>query len=318
MSVFGARSIRLRLWWTALLVLIALGGAGLAVAADRPQNPLTRPELTWRADRNAQAWIEALADELALVDQAIVDLSGRGRQVLSQLQALDIEKMRAARTEGVEINAAMEIAIERLSSTRSVALAGVDEWRLGPQARSLLEQLSSASLSAEQVPTFWRGLAADAERVAGLVDALMVHDELVFRATTAGRQSRWGEALALMGQAAGPLGDATNVRDELAGSANVETLDDLLGRYRAYDAALVALYTYVRATGLQEGEEFDALQQSLERALAALPTDTSSMSVIVSELAGPSLTAWLVAIEAAHGDILDALAAFAAPDSDAP
>jgi len=299
----------MRLWWTALLVLIALGGAGLAVAADRPQNPLERPELTWRADRAAQPWIQALADELALVDRDIVELSRHGRQVLSQLQALDLEPMRAAQAAGVEVSGGLTVTLERLSDVRQKALLAVDVARLGPLARNALLLLSDATVTAQQVPAHWRDLATDGDRVAGLVDALLLHDGLVLRATTAGRQAQWDDALEFMSQAADPLGDATEVRDALADGGSVATLDDLIRRYRTYDEALIALYTYIRETGRQQGAQFDTLQRTVERASQALPTDTRSLSAIVSEAAGPSLTEALVAIEAAHGDILDALAA---------
>jgi hypothetical protein len=299
----------MRLWWTALLVLIALGGAGLAVAADRPQSPLQRPELTWRADRAAQPWIQALADELTLVDRDIVELSRHGRQVLSQLQALDLEPMRAAQAAGDEVSGGLTVILERLSDVRQNALLALDVSRLGPPTRNAVVLLSGATVSAQRVPAHWRDLATDGGRVAGLVDALLRHDGLVFRATTAGRQAQWDDALEFMSRAADPLGDATEVRDALADAAKVVTLDDLIGRYRTHDEALVALYTYIRETGRQAGQQFDTLQRAVTQAKQALPTDTRTMSVIVSEAAGPSLTEALVAIEAAHGDILDALAA---------
>jgi len=317
MTVLRAPRVRLRLWWTALLVLIALGGAGLSAVADRPQNALQRPELTWRTDRNARPWIQALADELATVDLRVVDLSGHGRQVLSQLQALDLEQVRAAQAAGDEISAALEVTVEDLSVVRANTLAQIDQSRLGTPTRSALEQLSSAIVSAQKVSAHWRALAVDATRVAGLVDALLSHDGLVSRATTAGRQAEWDDALTLMSQAADSLGDATDSRDALAGGSNVATLDDLLVRYRAYDGALAALYTYVRDTGRQEGEQFDTLQLAVEHAHQALPTDTGTISMIVSEAAGPSLTEALLSIEAVHTDILDALATLADLDSGA-
>jgi len=299
----------MRLWWTALLVLIALGGAGLAVAADRPQNPLQRPELTWRADRAAQPWIQALTDELTIVDRDVVEISRHGRQVLSQLQALDLEPMRSAQAAGDEIIGGLTVMLEHLSDVRQNALVALDVSRLGPSTRTAVELLSSATVTAQQVPAHWRDLATDGGRVAGLIDALLRHDGLVFRATTAGRQAQWDDALEFMSQAADPLRNATEVRDALADGGDVATLDDLIGRYRTYDEALVALYTYIRETGRQAGERFDTLQRAVERAQQALPTDSRTMSVIVSEAAGPSLTEALVAIEAAHGDILEALAA---------
>ena len=54
-----------RVWWTALLVLIALSGAGLAVAAGRPRNPAQRPELTLETIRGDIGAAIAPVDELS-------------------------------------------------------------------------------------------------------------------------------------------------------------------------------------------------------------------------------------------------------------
>jgi hypothetical protein len=308
-TVLRARSLRLRLWWTTLLVLIALGGAGLAVAADRPQNPVQRPELTWRADHAAEPWIKAVADELRSVEADVTDLSEEGRAVLGELQALDLERMRASITAGDTTSTDMEAAIQRLQGVHNDALAEIDEWRLGPATSAVLEQLNTALASANLVSGYWHGLTTEANRVAGLVDAFLRHDGLVFRATTAGRQSNWDDALAFLDQATGPLTQAASVRDALAPTVDVSTLDDLIDRYRAYDGALTAVYTYLRDGGRQQGLEFDSLQAAVDQAQAALPGDTTAMSVIVSDAAGPSVTDALVAIESAHGDILAALSA---------
>lgn len=308
MTLIDAAEVRTRLWLTALLVLVALGGAGLASAADRPQKEAQRPELTWRADRNAQPWISALADELQTVDGFVVDLSRHGRDVLGRATALDVDHMNEAVAAGDQVSNELDDAVGHMLAVREDALATIEEWRLGPPARTLFEQLAGAATGAQEVSASWQGLAADAQRVAGLVDALLRHDGLVFRATTAGRQANWDDALSFLQQALVPMVEATEIRNVLASNATVDTLDDLLERYRAFDGALTDLYTYIRDTGRREGRDFDALQTEVDRAQAALPVDTSAMSVIVAEAAGPSITEALVAIERSHGDILEALA----------
>ena len=314
MTVLDARSVRLRMWWTTLLVLIALGGAGLAVASDRPQNPVQRPEVTWRADQEALPWIEALAGQLELIDRDVVDLSDDGRHVLRNLQSLQLDAMNTEIAAGDELATTLESKLATLSASRDEALEHIEEWRLGPQTLALLGQVTDAVDSAEDLPGIWRGLAADAQEVADLVDSLLRHDGLVFRATTAGRQGEWDSALNFLSDAAGPLASARQIRDALAAeSLDVTTLDDLMGRLAAYDEALVALYTYVRDTGERSGPQFEALQQEVDRTQAALPSNTSALSVIVGDGAGPTLTAALVDIEQAHGAILDALLAVNPP-----
>ena len=301
----------MRLWWTTLLVLIALGGAGLAAAADRPQNSLHRPELTWRADQKADPWIAALAHELKIVDGHIVGLSRHGRDVLGGITALDVERMNDALDAGDQVSLELEVALGRLASVRAAAQAAVDESRLGAPTRSIFDQLTSAAASGQQLTAAWQGLGADARRVAGLIDALLRHDGLVFRATTAGRAANWEDALSLLQEAQASLAEATEIRNGLALRLNTDTLDDLLARYRAYDAALTALYTYIRDTGRTEGADFDSLEAAVDRAQAALPADTSAMSVIVAEAAGPPLTDGLLAMERVRGVILEALTAAA-------
>jgi hypothetical protein len=60
-------------------VLIALGGAGLAAAADRAPTDVTRPELTWRAEQAIRPWIESLAGTLVALDEEASRLSAAGR-----------------------------------------------------------------------------------------------------------------------------------------------------------------------------------------------------------------------------------------------
>ena len=297
----------MRLWWTALLVVIALAGAGLAVAADRPHNPNSRPELTWRADRAAQPWISALVSELEIVDAHALQLSRHGRDVLGRLTALDVEGMNTALAAGDPVSAEVTVELGRLAILSGQAEPAVEEWRLGPSTRARFDQLGVAAASAQQLTASWQEVGAHSRRVGGLIDSLFRHDGLVFRATTAGRNANWDDALLLLEQAKGPLGEATEIRNGLATRLNTDTLDDLLDRYRSYDAALTAMYAYIRDTGLRDGPDFDVLEQDVATAQEALPPNSSAMRVIVAEAAGPPLTDALVAIEAARGEILEAL-----------
>ncbi len=307
MSVVPVRGVRLRLWSTALLVSIALGAAGLAVAADGQQNPAQQSSSTWRADQHARPRIQAMTEQLALIDQHVIELSAAGRDALGRLQALDRAGMNEALISGDEVSAATDTAVARLLELRAETYAEIDESRLGLPARDVLDRIGTAIRSTQQVSTHWNGLAAEARAVGGLVDALLRHDDLVFRATTAGRESRWADALDLLAGAEMELAEAAAVRDRLAASTDARTLTDLLGRFGAYDGALGELYAYVRDTGRQEGDDFMQLEAGVDRAQAGLPADNRVLTVIVGEAAGPALGTALVGIERAHADILAAL-----------
>ena len=316
------RSLRLHLWWTMVLVLTALGGAGLAVAADRPGNPVQRPELTYRSDTAAQPWIDHLAQDLDAVHRDATSLSSAGRDVLGALQSLDPAGANVALAAGDQTSAGIQTLVAGLHDTLAGAHEANDRWRLGPETVSLFDQIEGAISAADQLPANWAALAATGRTVAGLVDALLGHDRAVFAATTAGRDGRWPDALALLrGAAADALGIATAARDQLAAGSTIDTLDDLLAREHAYDDALIALYQYLADGGRQSGDQFSALRGAVEQAQAALPGDNSALVVVTGEAAGLPIADQLLAMEEVHGAINDALEAvndakFGAPPID--
>jgi hypothetical protein len=184
-----------------------------------------------------------------------------------------------------------------------------DPARLGPETAAALQLLNVASQAVDELTDTWADISADAERVVSLLDALEEHDATVFRATTAGRQSRWVDALRLLDDAALPITEATEIRNELAEGADVATLDDLLARYQTYDAALRELYQFMNDGGGQSGPRFRELQDAVAAAQAALPVDTSALSVIVAEAGSAPLTRRLVDIETTRGNIGEAIEA---------
>ncbi|HUP83391.1 MAG TPA: hypothetical protein VM284_04280 [Candidatus Limnocylindria bacterium] len=304
------RTLRLHLWWTMVLVLAALGGAGLAVAADRPGNPVQRPELTYRADQAAQPWVDHLFGDLGLVHDDGTELSAAGRDVLGSLSSLDLDGTNAALAGGDETSAGIATLVAGLQDTVGRAHQAVDMWRLGPLWSDVFNQIDAAIAAADELPADWTAISATGRLVAGLVEALRVHDAAVFEATTAGRDGRWADAIALLnGAAADALAIAAGARDQLAAVSPVDTLDDLLGRERAYDAALLGLYQYLADGGPSSGNQFDALKQQVDTTQTALPSDNGALVVIVGEAAGLPIADQLLAMEKVHGTVNDALEA---------
>jgi hypothetical protein len=325
MSMVPAHGLQTHLWWTALLALVALGGAGLAVAADRQGNPVQRPELTWAADARARPWIDTLAEVLEQIHQRATDLSTAGRDVLGRLQTLDLDGTNDALAQGDQASAEIDALVADLRDRSAQANLQIARWRLGPGTTALLDGLDLAIAAAPDLSVDWAGAADTARAVADLVGALEAHDTLVFQATGAGRDGRWADALELLDRATTDgLATASARRDQLAQTTSVETLDVLLGRLRDYDDALAALYAHLRDGGRQSGRKFDALQAAVDAAQAALPADNGALSVIVGEAAGQPIAASLVAMDEVHGTINDALQSVAdaratpAPSTPAP
>jgi hypothetical protein len=306
------REIRLRLWWTALLVLIALSGAGLAVAADRPHGP-ARPELFFEAEAQYGPWVDSAWSAVRNAGESLADVSSAGREALGTLQALDPTAAEEHLNAGDRAVQALIDLDDELVTVGGVTFAQIERWRMSDERQAQIVAIEAAVAAARTVPSEWPPITTTGRTMSQALQALLRHDGLVFRATTAGRQSEWQAALDLLGQASSELAAAGAARDALAAQGSVETLTALLERYAAYDAALANLYTYVRDTGVQTGADFDGLRSAVDVAQAALPGSDDVLAVVVGESAAPALTAALVRIEQARGEVIEALAL--APES---
>src|SRR5688500_1385454 len=157
------------IWRAALLVLIALGGAGLAVAMDRPQNSAQRPELSWRADQAAAPWLEKLSAPLGPLDADISALSEHAQQVLSSITALELDSVETALDAGDEATTRLATSAAQLAADRDAAFAALEEWRLGDNTRAALDRVSAATDALQQVPGFWQSVSDQARLVSGLI-----------------------------------------------------------------------------------------------------------------------------------------------------
>ena len=292
---------------TTLLVLIALGGAGLTVAADRQPTPDQRPAVMWAADQAAQPWIATLSTDLTAISTGATALSKAGRDTLGNLQGLAVDKTRSAMVDGDGALATISAAITSLQTDQAQANAHIERWRLGPETSAQMDAFDAAVDAVADLGPQWTRIKTRATLVSQLLDDLAQHDSQVFRATTAGRQTQWSDALNDLDVAASSMNEARGIRDELASDSTVDTLDDLLSRDGAYDTALRALYEYTGSGGAQSGAQFDALQGAVQTAQSALPSDNRALSVIVGEAAGTELSDALGALEHDRGTINAAL-----------
>jgi hypothetical protein len=296
-----------RLIGAGLLVLVALGGAGLAVAADRPHTAQQRPELTWAADQAAQPWIESARERLETIEEHVGSASAAGRDTLGRLQSLDVDGVRESLAAGAAAVVAADEENAALGSVLAEAQPQVQSWRLGQATADRWTRVNAANGSANSVVMSWIVIEDRATVVAELVDALAVHDAAVARATTAGREARWDEAIRELAGATSAIDQAGDFRDRLEPVADVTTLTDLLTRYAAYDQALLALYEHVSETGQRSGPDFERLERAVDGAQAALPGDDRVLSAIVADAAGAAIADALIDLERVRGDIRAAL-----------
>lgn len=293
-----------------LLVLVAAAGSALILSLDHPPTESGRPELTAR-DR------ALLASRLARMDTGIDRLVGEaatlaqaGRDVLTRTRALDADGADAAIATGSQASAVITGVHQDLMERREALTAGIDTSRIGESDRERIASLDRALQGAGALPASWVAVVAAATGPLDLVRSVRAHDARVAEATASARADDLPGAISAITDGRRLLVPAHAVRAsaEEAG-ADVSTLTDLLARLDAYDDALQRLYTLLVASNGEVTDAIRAVYDEVGAAQASLPLDDDALTLIVSDLAGPAITASLVAIGSQRDLLADAVAA---------
>jgi hypothetical protein len=299
----GPIKLRNRLAWTVVLVLIALGGAGLVSAADRPATDAGRPELSAHADAIARPWLQSMAAQARAVADDVDTINESGRTILGLAPGASRDQVDAALAAGDAAAADLDQKLAALVEQRASPPAGLDPLRMGQANRELLAAIDGVAGGAGQVSGKWHALADDTRQLAALLAALISHGDFDSRVTAAGGKGDWPAALALLAQAGDQLTAARGARDQLAASNAVDTLDTLLDSSAAYDAALVALYTAVRDGAAQDSQQARQLAAAVVAARNKLPADEAALAQFVSDFAGATISSEVVDLESARGTV---------------
>jgi hypothetical protein len=137
---------------------------------------------------------------------------------------------------------------------------------------------------------------------------LAAHDEAVVAAAEAGRGADYRTALERLDDADAAITGATTLRDRLAATVDVTTLDEWLDRSGDYDVALRALYVAVQRANGQVDDAVRAAMRAEAAAQARLPPDTRSLVLIMADIGRGGMTAAAIEIEQARADLDEALA----------
>lgn len=293
-----------------LLVMVAVVGSALVLTLDHPPTENGRPELT---ARDHALLAPRLADVDGAIDRVVAEaatLAEAGREVLTRARGLDRDGADAAIATGSQASAAIAGMREDLIERREVMTTGVDLARVRDSDRRRIATIDRAIVGATRLPVAWVAVVGAAADPIDLVRSIQAHDAKVADATAAARADDLPGALAALADARRLLVPAHAVRrtaDEAG--ADVSTLDDLLARLDTYDQALERLWTLLVASSGVVTDEIRAVYTEVKAAQASLPLDDDALRVIVSDLAGPAITAALVDIETHRGLLADAVAA---------
>jgi len=299
--------LRRRLFWTAVLLLICLGGAGLATAVDRPATQAVRPEVSWAIDRDAAPWLEEMLAALRTLDDDVAALSGAARRVLVEVNVLAGAQLEPAVAAGDAIAERLLETLADAVAVREAPVAGVEPWRLGDQNLERLERIDRALVAAGGLPPLWRDIAERGRLAGQLLETLTGHDELAVAGVRAGSESRWEEAVGALQAVVQQLEQATSLRPRLGEAADAEPLDELLAAHGRHDEALLALYRYMAEGGSLGDTRATELRVAVEAARLPLPTPAERLQEVVIAVCGPALSEGLSAIEEARASILEAL-----------
>jgi hypothetical protein len=305
------RGFLLALAWLVAVLLIALGAAGLVAGMDAPATAGSRPWLTARDDVVVAARLDAIAADLAMVSERLDALGVQGRGALAALVANDPAAAAAALDAGDEIVTDIASRAAKIETALDdVPLVGTEEagYRLGPAVREQHARLAAALASTRSVEASWLQLANGSAAATRLSNLLAAHDAAVLAAAEQGRDAEYEAALTILADADTAIADARGLRNALARTVEVVTLDEWLDRSARYDAALRDLYSALDESG---GRVTDAVRKAITeegKAKDRLPPDTRGLVLIMAEIGRGGMNGAVIAIEEARGQVSAALA----------
>jgi hypothetical protein len=297
--------------WLAAVLAIGLGTAGVVAGFDTPAaDGSDRTGRTARGDAIVTHALDAVAVEMTALAGSIDELGQHGRGLLAALSTNDVATAEAASTAGSRVLADIEGRAGRVrADLHAVPIIGTvsAEYALSPAVREREIAYLGAMGSVETVGPAWTRLTVGSLSATRLSALLADHDRAAAAAAERGRAADYATALGHLDDADAAIRQSRALRDKLAGTVDVSTLDQWLDRSAAYDKALRALYDAVRASG---GRTTDAVRSAVaaeEAAKHRLPPDTRALVLIMADIGRGGMTGAEVDIEQAHEDVVEAL-----------
>ena len=288
-----------------LLILAVVVGSAFLLTAANPRRGL--PDSEREAFGSRLSAIDATIDE---VTDAAATLATSGREVLTRARALDPAGADLAVATGIQASSDLTSLHEQLLALRAGLTAGIDRSRLDEADRTRIRTIDGAIAAAEALPDSWLTVVGSVTGPVDLVRAIQTHDASVVDATAAARADDLDGAISSLEDAQRALVPARAVRDAAdAAGADVGTLDELMVRLDTYDDALRRLYLLLIASRGVVTDGIRDVYAEVEAAQASLPLNQDALDLIVSDLAGPAVTAALVTIEDQRAALADAVAA---------
>ncbi len=295
-----------RLGWLVLAAGLAFGSAGVVSATQHSPASGNREELTWAADDQLSAELDAAVRELVLLNDDVDQLSQMARKTLSGLAQVN----QAALTRGLGWRLERH-RCHRSPCGRSRAAAGLRLVERGPRAGAeprptarLRSPATAAcvrpSRSIAPLRDDWEALVAGSRTAMQVASDIDKHDQVAAAALQLATAGRYQDALAQLASASKAIADAKSIADRLAKVTDVSTLQDWLSRTTVMDDSLGILWQSMIDSNGRITAQVTAALKGVSDAQALLPNNNSVMQVVLYELAG-NLIPDGISIETARG-----------------
>jgi hypothetical protein len=304
------------LGWIVLLVVLAASGAGLAGLAWHAPGSAAREELTYVADAQLDSRLDGAQASLEGIATDVQRLATEAKSALEEVTSVDPSRLQAGLARGNGIAAsidakarALHAALAGLPGDEPDAVVHYSNATLVRRAAVLAAIEAASGLAAS-----WQTVAARADDTSRLTALISQHDSTVLEGTQHGVDSEFKLAVGSVNDALAVIAEIETLRARLLAAGDT-VLDEWIQRTKAYDVALLHLYTaLVKSKGAVTIDVQSARREERE-AFDQLPPDRRTILVIIAEVTRNGLTQAVLAIDDASGRLDDALANAAASAS---
>jgi hypothetical protein len=298
--------------WLLAVLVIALGAAGVVAGMDTP-----RPDGGDRSGRNARgdgaanAALDAIEADMRALSADVAALGEQGRAIIASLAGNDTEVATAATERGTQLVDDITSRTEAIrDELAAVPLIGTPaaEYELSRSTADRHAAYLGALDATDGLGEAWTRLTVGSLAASRMSELLAAHDAAVVAAAEAGRDADYAIALERLDEADAAIAGAKQLRDQLAATVDVTTLDQWLARSADYDVALRKLYTAVQRSKGRINAAVRSAMRAEARAQARLPPDTRSLVLIMSDIGRGGINAAAIDIETAGNDLEEVLA----------
>ncbi len=308
--------------WLLAALALALGSAGIVSGVGGLPGTSARSELTYPTDSVLLPRLQSATGDLGQIRDDVDALGAYGRGALASV----IDSNQHALASTIDDGATLALQIGGETDALRVklrALPGVDgatslplpptlALRMSPDLERRYAVLLSALDTTNGLSEAWSGLTSGSLAARRLSGLLADHDTSTAAAANLGRSGKWTAALKQLDTSDKAIADARAMRDKLAATVDVSTLDQWLNLNADYDTSLRTLYqALVRSKGKVTAAVHDAFVAQ-QAAYDRLPGDTRALVVIMGDLARGGINQAVTTIEEAKGRLNEALQALAA------